>query len=539
MKARVLAGIVWLSICCAVQAQTYEKSDWKFIKWKQSYKAGHNDRNGEYLGGSQMMHLVPYRGKLFAALSYWEDQGCLWYGKEKSKGRWAQILRLDKPNDDWALDIQLPESGLRPEILTTLTFRTDGEGKRLERPATFLVTCCSFVIGPDRVGLKCFARDDETGKWHESLIMTGPGFPGESYSVRDLNVYRDKVTGVDMAFTTIGRRGIFSGVYDPDAPGLIRWNAEPEMRLDPTKHYRPLAIVEANNTLIFPSGKWIYRRVDGPNPTYVEIADLTDLYQPEIMEACGGVRGLTTIKNPNGRGDSLLFVWVPGIKDIRGDVYRLDPAGKNTYTRHKEVCLADLVSTYLGGTPVYFVLAAYNDFMPIKFGREVEHIVGMECLIPVNTNPSWRSRAYNPAVTWYRGAVFAIRNKNQEYRIEEVGGRKIGHNDPPLITVVDTAISPFRGENAVYFCGLDPNQSDATNRAWIYKGIFKPGSSARTSFANEPYRKWISRKGTAIEAKLTRMSSSTVVLQKRNGKPITIKASSLSTKDQRYLKSKQ
>ena len=59
----LVAACIFL-ICGAARAQ---------IVWEQSYQAGSTDTNGAYMGGSQMMHLVPYKGSLCAGLSYWVD----------------------------------------------------------------------------------------------------------------------------------------------------------------------------------------------------------------------------------------------------------------------------------------------------------------------------------------------------------------------------------------------------------------------------------------------------------------------------------
>ena len=564
MKLRLLSAIALLSFCGSMYAQE-SINGWRFESWQKSFTAGHNDKLGNYLGGSQMMHLVPHKGKLYAAVSYWMDKGCVWYGHGRSKGRWAQILRLDGPTTGWEQDFMFPKTGLRPEILKELTFTTDGKGKRLRKPVSFLITCNSFVIGPNKVGLKCFARDDKTGKWHDSFIMTGSGFPGEGYSIRDMHVHRDKVTRTDMVFTTIGTSGIFSGVYDPKAPGWIKWNKTPE----PTQKLkiRPLAIVEANGALHFSSGRYVFKRIDGPNPKYVTVHDLSDFYSGDIHSAVGGIRGMTTVDNPEGSGHSLVFVWSPRGGLFKGDIFRLDPdtPKANHYTRHKEVVLGDILSKYLK-TPVYFILGAYNDFLPVPYGNTVEHIIGFETVIRKGRHPVFISNS-NPhgGSAYYRGGAFAIRSPEGKYRIAEIEGKGgIKQSDPPLAATVGYAVSPFKNELAVYFSGLDPNHVDATNHAWIYKGLVKTDrpyrarnssryASTRTSSSrtprksatpsvrlpNERFRTWRSSKGTSLEAKALSMTSSSVVLKKRSGRSIRIKRSALAAADQLYLTSRE
>ena len=189
---------------------------------------------------------------------------------------------------------------------------------------------------------------------------------------------------------------------------------------------------------------------------------------------------------------------------------------------------------YLGGTETFFVLAAYNQFMPVKYDKDIEHIIGMEVMVPKGRHPEHDRKSFLPYASWYKGALFAIRNKDQTYRLVKVNGR-IKQNDPTLMSVVSTAISPFDNENGIYFSGLDPNQEDATNLAWIYKGyVNKPSRLNRIQRATA-FRTWTSKSGKTIEAKAIADDGSKVYLQRRSGKRITISRSSLSSQDQRYL----
>ena len=61
-------------------------------------------------------------------------------------------------------------------------------------------------------------------------------------------------------------------------------------------HTRPLGIVQANGSLMFSEGGAIFRRQDGVRPSYEKIIDLNEDTDTDV----GGIRGLTTIENPNG-----------------------------------------------------------------------------------------------------------------------------------------------------------------------------------------------------------------------------------------------
>ena len=39
-------------------------------KWIQSYNSGYTDKKGKFAGGSEIMHLVSHKGKIYAANGY-------------------------------------------------------------------------------------------------------------------------------------------------------------------------------------------------------------------------------------------------------------------------------------------------------------------------------------------------------------------------------------------------------------------------------------------------------------------------------------
>ena len=100
--------------------------------WQRVYQAGQTDPDGHYLGGSNIIHVVGHKGKLYAGNSYWCDSRNVRYGGTDPKTGWAQVLRLDQPGGKWVVNLELGPKHLRTEILKSVTFRTDGAGRRLE-----------------------------------------------------------------------------------------------------------------------------------------------------------------------------------------------------------------------------------------------------------------------------------------------------------------------------------------------------------------------------------------------------------------------
>jgi len=432
--------------------------------WTQSYKAGYVDSQGRYAGGSEILHLEGHKGKLYAANSYWMEPSNIWYGGNDPKTPWSQILRLDSPNGKWQVDLELGPNNLRAENLKSVTFATDGAGNSLEEPVTLLI---ATAYSPNTQGadINVFVRDDGTGTWKKTVLLSGTGESGENNSTRCMTVYRDRVTGVDRLFLPVGLLGIFTGVYDPDVPGKIRWDKTPETgRLDK----RSLAIIEANDSLIYSSGTNIYRRNDGPSPTHSMIFDASQLSKGPVASPVGGVRGLSVIPNPNGLGESLLFVWAPDSRS-RSCVIRLDRDDNGGYSHTKEECVADLMSEYLSGTPVYYALAGYNNILPVlnPTTKEPAYLMGVECWVGGRQFPCWQG---NDRGGFYAGAMYAIRDRNAQYWLNEVNGPATVEKSP-LQAVRAYAISPFESEKGkvIYFGGFVADHGPSPNTAWVYK----------------------------------------------------------------------
>ena len=437
--------------------------------WERSFKAGTRDSENHYMGGSTIVHLLGHKGKLFAGNSYWHDSRNIWYGGTDPSIGWAQVLRLDKPGGKWQVDLELGRQHLRVEILKSVTFTTDDQGNPLSKPVNLLVAS-TYTPTPSSVEISVFTRNDETGSWERSIIYSGKKPADlEDRSVRAIKIHKDTVTGVDRIFLSIGKLGIYSGVYDATAPGKIRWNDTSESGPVET---RVLAIIEANGSLLFSAGRMVYRRNDGASPSYTLVHDMSDLHAGVSRQPVGGIRGMTSIPNPNGEGESLLFVMGEGNRS-RGCVYRLDPDGNGRYTRHKEICIDTLMTNFLNGNPVYFILAAYNDIYPVvdPTSGELLYLIGFESWIGGHQYPLWGA---NDKGGLYAGGMYAIRDKNGNYRVNEVNGASTLCT-PPLVATTVMTLSPFeenKGE-ALYFAGHDGNHKPSDEMAWIFSTSLK------------------------------------------------------------------
>ncbi|MGY8765203.1 MAG: hypothetical protein ACKVLE_10760, partial [Fidelibacterota bacterium] len=406
-------------------------------EWEQSFIAGNLDINGLFMGGSEVLHLVPHKNKLFASIGYWEDENNIWYGGNDLNLGWAQIICLENEDDSWKIDFDLGLNYLRPEILKQVIFTKDYNGNTLDAPDTLLIVGAyspNYISGI--VTANIFIRNDVNSSWDQVLVYEG-GFPaGENYSMRDIEIYTDQVTGIENLIISVGTQGIFSGKYNPNVDGKIEIGLNPE--IGPLS-IRSLGIAIANNVLYFSSGNKIFKRNDGFNPSYDVVHDFIDLGS-NINSAVGGIRGLSTIPNPSGENESMLLMWCPNGQS-RGTIFRLDPNESQEFDRVYETKISLLVEDYLPGETVTYLLGAYNEFYSFTdpATNEEYNIIGIESLLQGDNYPTWNS--------FYSGAIFALRDNSAQYELQEINGA-IGFDDNPLVSVRCYVESPFENEDA-------------------------------------------------------------------------------------------
>jgi len=454
--------LISVFIACTTDAVGQELDTVAPARWSLNYDAGFRDKNGAYAGGSEIMHIVSHLGKLYAANGYWVDAH--WVIPPDAEKQSAQVLRLDSSDGTWQVDLEMGKSngyGLRymkGNILKSVTFMYGADGDPLPEPVHLLVMAAGATF--ERGGaVSAWVRDDEKGKWNHTIVRHGANAGGIRWVPRDMELYRDKVTGVERLILLLGNPGVVSGVYDPTLPGKIRWETIleypfPEVGSVKT---RPLGIVQANGSLLFSVDDAIFRRNDGPRPSYTELLRLADDVDTDV----GGIRGLTAIKNPNGPGESILFLWAPGGRST-SQVKRLDPDGKGSYTMHDEASMMDLMTKHLN-VEVTYTLGAHNMMYPIRHpetGEQV-HLIGFQGNIAGKNHLRW------PGSRLYGGALYAIRKADQTYTVHEVNN---AYSPGKLALVSPRAfcVSPF-GDNQLFVGGHDASNRISDDMAWICK----------------------------------------------------------------------
>src|SRR6266566_4996516 len=321
-----------------------------------SFAAGSRDEAGRFAGGTEIRLLVAHGGRLYAGNGYWEDRP----GPEGPQG--AQILVLDRAGGHWRVDHAFEERlpngrwrDLAVGALSEAVFATDKTGRPLPRPVQLLLASTWDLTGAARV----FARDDGSGAW--AAVELAHDRPAADFlpQIRSFCSHRDRTTGVDLVFAGDMPSGIFSGGYDPAAPGHIDWGAAPELDASTVStafsglagRLRVSSFAEANGRLYAAVGQQIFERVDGPTPQWRLIYT-----NPRPGHSETGLRGLTAV--PGGAGGEALLAAVEGSE---ARLVRVDPASGSEAT---ELDLKEFLGR-AWGMRVNSPIAAYNDMTKV------------------------------------------------------------------------------------------------------------------------------------------------------------------------------
>jgi hypothetical protein len=458
MPCPIRASVLF-TLLVSIQAKETEPDSQ--VGWRQSYDAGYLDEKGAYAGGSEIMHLVSHKGKLYASNGYWVDAH--WVIPPDGQKQSAQVLRLDSLAGKWQVDLDMGQSNdrelayMKGNILKSVTFTRDASGKPLPSPENLLIMAAGANF--ERGGaVSSWTRNDKKNTWVHTLVRHGSSVGGIRWVPRDMEVYRDKKTGIERIFLSLGNPGIVSGVYDPTIPGKIRWSKHLEFPFPEggSLHTRPLGIVQANGSLLFSEGGAVFRRVDGEKPRYEKIIDLNEDTDTDV----GGIRGLTVIDNPQGKGQSLLFLWAPGDRS-KSQVKRLDPDGKGGYTVKNEAMIMELMKKRLG-VEVPYTLGAHNMAFPFTdpASGQTVHLIGFQGNIKGKHHLKWKGSAL------YGGALYAVRYPDLTYKVLEVNNA-YASGKPVLVSPRTFCLSPF-GDKGIFIGGHDSSRKISDDMAWIF-----------------------------------------------------------------------
>lgn len=425
--------------------------DW--FDFRKDYAPGTKDENGRFMGGTDTMFLTSHQGRLYAGISYWNDNP----GSDPSPG--PQILVKESSSAGWRVQHSFGTEYLRVDALASVTFTTDKDGRPLEPPVPMLLASVSDQVLPYAATVWSQNQD---GSWSRMVVEDiGPRLVGYARVIFD---YVDKVTRIHHVFAAVASSALYRGSYDPSVPGRIRWEKTPEL----TGPERMLSAAVANGDLFVavasagdPGNRngGVFRRRDGVPPTWESVYEwpLTG-----TLALGRNLRGLTAVVDPQGSGKEVLIGAIENLKQI----VRIEPENGNRVT--VELDLEDFFDT-LWGAGASFNYAAYNYMQPLANptnGRLV-HFIGVWAAYPKPYGTEERNASY-----------FLIRHEDGSYDWGQVRDPTIPI--PPvsgLQALRTIAPSPFEDEKdrVWYVGGMDAGGTRPLfhNTAWIYRGSLK------------------------------------------------------------------
>jgi hypothetical protein len=438
-----------------------------------SYQAGQYDVNGNFMGGTEVMKLVPSGGKLYAAIGYWEDVR----GRDPLTG--PQILVLDSPQGRWRVEHSFSEKlpngrqkFVRVTELTKVTFTTDGKGRPLS-PAVSMLIAGLDGIGRGAIG----SRNDVTGEWIEMNPEIRELKSVRSWSFRSFALYKDPVTGIDKLYAGGGssengsqRGAIISGVYDPSAPGRIKWDKTPEFT---GFKNRVMAFAECDRRLYFAAKPALYERTsNGSRPKW----EMVYSYPQPIHPNNSGLRSLTVVQNPRGPGQVILA----GMEGS-GLLIRIDPTNNHSVTTELDVprflrerwrlpSYKDYVTPGYSGMP--FIKDAVTGSYFLIIGLEAH------CPLPGKQHSAWYLvRDFGGRYSLHEVPPLRLASGSSQTpsKYLSMNGSPATDMRPNLVSVRTIAISPFPegASHTLYLGGYDGENRPAHNTAWIYRATLQ------------------------------------------------------------------
>jgi hypothetical protein len=401
------------------------------------------------------------------------------------------VLRKSSSQSEWQVDASFGKRYLRTDCLEVIRFTQDANGKPLPQPVEMLVAGIwdnGALDGRRERFITIATRNDATGEWTLSqgpiVAATERGFS----SVRAMKLHRDQVTGREYLFVGAACGGLYKVVYDPSAPGRVRWIESDEL----DKSYGRIHSLCICNGSLYVSADYggllvqnqsggVFRRVDGAKPTWERVYRNYDPKYPTWNQTG---RGITAVPAEDGSGKEVILI---GIEDPPEPVIvRIEPHHDHKAVvelNYHDYCRDAIFRREflkIGGSaerPAAGAdIAALNYFEPFiepETGK-TNHFVTL-----IIAHPDDPAEGCN-------NAYFLIRRAPGVYDWGEIpSGLPLGENLRGTRTV---AKSPFPDEPNVYyfggFFGGPDVQPARPNLAWIYKGVV--GARERGTVKSSP-----------------------------------------------------
>ena len=445
------------------------------FKFATDYFAARQPADSALAKATEANALEVHGGKIFCATSYMPES-------KRIGDTQPMILVKQSASASWTVDYQGPPEFNRISLLRSVKFTTDGSGKKLAQPVSVLVAGTGAWRSLQPKGVMVLSRNDATGKWVTSVLSTNVWNPekvNHSQETRMLFDHVDRVTGVHYVLAGSATGRLYRGVYDASEPGLIKWDAKPELEglvgnflcaaeANGVAYfgvaYGPIASNERMTTERPVKDHGLFRRVDGPTARWewVPIKQWEDPQQPGRSLRTSQLHGLTAVPAPDGKGEVLLVAW-----DTRDAVIeRIAP--RNNFKTTVELNLREFFAKRWGRTAGISSFA-YNDMLPVVHpdtGQQA-YLIGLWLVDPNGEGneigkSSWYLVRYADGAYRY-GRIWDETNPLTDAKYGLRGCRSIRP-------------SPFPEEagRVWYFCGFDQTGARGAGAtgptAWIYKG---------------------------------------------------------------------
>ena len=472
-------GIICLMLLLIISGEGLmaEALSFPAFAWSRSLPVEWMSPETRTLGGTETRSLVPFKGKLYAAIGYWSDSQL-----KNPELPGAQVLVLDSANSEWKVDLELPErvkwnplnirivknwamrfhfAGCRKylavSMLSTVKFTRDLEGNSI--PPVSILIAGVWLNGDGAT--EVFYKTDKSEKWINAVLDDGTQY----HPVRSFVLYEDKITHTQRILAGFGWKehpGIYPGKYDSRKDRIV-WDEKPELLeskayvKQPKDDLRVTSFVECNGKLYASVYDRLYERQDGLKPNWKIV------FEHHLNSDSGrgtGFRGLTAIPGPGGKGEQILLT----IEDDPLVILSVNPLANFEWREDLNV------SKYLAGiwkTTVKYGVAAYNNMLvyPYPSKGPPSLLIGFEIATP-ELAPAHRFKY------WNADAHFLVRHADGSYELKEISDPVLAVK-PKLVSTRTLVLSPFQDDppGTLYAGGTDSNYFPVHNTAWIYKGV--------------------------------------------------------------------
>ena len=215
-------------------------------------------------GATEANALEIHNGALFCAVSHMPKTGGI-------AAMNAKILVKRSAVSGWELDHATGSRFGRLGILKSVTFTTDGTGRKLDQPVPVLFCGTGEWRFQNPDSITILSRDDRKGRWVQAVISRDIWNPDKSNDTQEIRLifdHVDRVTGVHYVFAGTTPGSLFHGVYDQAQPGLVRWEPKPDIN---DCYGRFLGAAEANGliytSLAIDSRRWTSASCSPSNST--------------------------------------------------------------------------------------------------------------------------------------------------------------------------------------------------------------------------------------------------------------------------------